>query len=351
MKPHAVLSALLFAAGCENAQAQAPLAAEPPAIQVTTAEVTSKPMPSELTLAGQLVANQQSEVAANGIGRVVRTFVDRGTFVKAGAALIELDTRSAQLEAAEARANLETAQVSRDLAQTLCKRTDELFARSAISKEEWERTSSQCRTSVASVTAARARADLAAKTLSDAIVRAPFSGLIGEREVSVGEYVLPATRVATLVELDPLRLQLTVPEADVGQLHEGQEVRFTVEAFPGRTFEGTVKYLDPSVRSATRDLIAEAVVANAEHLLKPGMFATAHLVLPDQNRPVVPKSALAEEGNSTHLFVVVAGHLEERIVQPGPERDGSVAILDGVHSGERVAAALSDDIRDGVPVR
>jgi membrane fusion protein, multidrug efflux system len=351
MKRHAtLLTALLFAAACENAQAEAPLKAEPPPIHVATVEVASRPMPNELPLTGQLVANQQSEVAANGVGRVVRTLVDRGSFVKEGAALIQLDTRSAQLEAAEARAALQTAQVSQDLAQQLCKRTDELYVRQAISKEEWERTSSQCRTSAASVEGARARADLAAKTLSDATVRAPFSGMVGERYVSVGEYVQPPTRVVTLVELDPLRLQLTVPEADVGQIHEGQEVRFTVEAFPGRTFTGVVKYLDPTVRASTRDLIAEAVVQNADHVLKPGMFATARLVLPDAARPVVPKTALIEEGNSLHLFAVVKGHLEERIVQVGPEREGAVAILDGVKSGEKVVAAPTDDIRDGLPV-
>ncbi len=345
-----LLSAALFAAACENAQAEAPLKAEPPAIHVATAEVLSKAMPSELPLTGQLVANQQSDVAANGMGRVVRTLVDRGSLVKAGAPLAQLDTKSAQLSEAEARAMLQTAEVSQDLARALCKRTEELFARSAISREEWERTMSQCRTSAASVEAARARADLAAKTLSDATVRAPFAGMVADRYVSVGEYVQPPTRVVTLVELDPLRLQLTVPEADVGQIHDGQEVRFTVEAFPGKTFTGLVKYIDPTVRSATRDLIAEAVVSNADHVLKPGMFATARLVLPDELRPVVPKSALVAEGSSTHLFAVVKGHVEERIVQPGPEREGSVAILDGLRSGELVVSAPTENVRDGIPV-
>jgi membrane fusion protein (multidrug efflux system) len=327
-----------------------PSAPEPAAIHVDSASVAARPMPHELPLTGQLVANQQSEVAANGAGRVVKTLVERGTYVKEGATLVQLDTKSAQLSEAEAKANLSTAVAAQELADTLCKRNQELFDKGAISKEEWERTGNQCKTSASSVEGARARAELAAKTLSDATVRAPFSGMVGERYISVGEYVQPATRVISLVELDPLRLQLTVPEADIGQIQEGREVKFSVDAFPDKGFTGVVKYVDPTVRSTTRDLVVEAVVQNPDHLLKPGMFATAHLVLPDEALPSVPKTALFNEGTSSHLFTVVEQHVEERIVQVGAERDGWVAVLDGVKAGDTVVTKLSDAVKDGVPV-
>ncbi len=345
------IAGALTGAGCGGAKTEPATRPEPPAVSVQTADVKALPMPNQLPLTGQLVANQQSEVAANGVGKVIRTLVDRGSLVNAGATLIQLDTKSAQLSQAEAHANVQNAEASEELARTLCKRTDDLLARGAISKEEWERTSSQCRTSTAMLDAARARASLAEKTLSDATVRAPFAGMVGQRYVSVGEYVQPATRVVTLVELDPLRLQLTVPEADVGQIKEGQEVRFFVDAFPNRPFVGTIKYIDPTLRAATRDLVAEAVVKNADHDLKPGMFASAFVTLPDQTLPTVPKEALLAEGGSTHLFAVVNGHLEERIVQPGAERDGRVAILEGVKPDEKVVSAITEAVKDGVPVR
>jgi len=341
----------LAVAGCNSASAEMPLKPEGAAISVQTAEVKARPMPNELLLTGQLVANQQSDVAANAVGRVVKTLVDRGSVVRSGEILAQLDTKSAQLSEAEARANLENAQASEELAQELCKRNTELLQRGAISKEEGERTASQCRTSAASLEAARARSAMAEKTLSDATVRAPFSGMIGERYVSVGEYVQPATRVVTLVQLDPLRLQLTVSEADIGKIHEDQQVSFSVEAFPDRTFTGTLKFVDPTVRTSTRDLIAEAVVANADHALRAGMFATAHLTLPDQMLPAVQQDALVIEGSSTRLFAIVAGHVEERVVQKGPSRDGWVALLDGAKDGDKVVSPVTSAVKDGVPVK
>jgi membrane fusion protein, multidrug efflux system len=346
-----VFAALCLAACNGGAQKEPPAAPEPPAIQVATAIAAMQPMPHDLPLTGQLIANQQSDVAANAVGRVLQTLVERGSYVKQGAILVQLDAKSLRLSQVEANANVQTAMAAQDLAETLCKRNQELFDKGAISKEEWERTASQCKTSAASVEAARARADLAAKSLSDATVRAPFSGMVGERFVSVGEYVQPFTKVATLVELDPLRLQLTVAEADIGHVQQDQSVQFSVEAFPDQTFTGTVKYIDPSVRSTSRDMVVEAVVPNPDHRLRPGMFASASLRLPDAPLVAVPKSALHTEGTATHLFAIVDSHVEERVVQTGPERDGMVAILDGVQPGDVVVAKPDAAVKDGVPVK
>ena len=343
--------AVLALAGCNGgAKKEPPAAPEPPAIHVETATAAPRPMPRDLPVTGQLVANQQSDVAANAAGRVLQTLVERGTYVKQGAVLVQLDSKSLRLTQVEANANVQTAMAAQELADTLCKRNQELFDKGAISKEEWERTASQCKTSAASVEAARARSDLAAKSLSDATVRAPFAGMVGERFVSVGEYVQPSTKVVNLVELDPLRLQLTLAEADIGHVQQDQPVQFSVEAFSDQTFTGTVKYIDPTVRSTTRDMVVEAVVPNSDHKLRPGMFATARLHLPDEPLVSVPKTALRTEGTTTHLFAVVDGHIEERIVQAGPERDGFVAVLDGVSAGDVVVSKLDPAVKDGVPV-
>jgi RND family efflux transporter MFP subunit len=192
---------------------------------------------------------------------------------------------------------------------------------------------------------------MASKTIQDGTVRAPFAGMIGERYVSSGEYVQPPSRVVNLVELDPLRLQMTVPEPDIGRVRQGQDVKFDVEAFPGKSFVGTVKYIDPTVRTTSRDLLIEAVVHNTDHTLKPGMFAVAHLRLPDEKLPAVPVTALVTEGAATHLFAIVRSHIEERIVQRGPERDGFVAILDGIKVGENVVTKVTDVVKDGAPVK
>jgi len=340
-----------WVAGCTVGHAtEGPLAPEPAAIHVPTAIVAARPMPHELPLTGQLVAHLQSDVAANSAGRVLRTYVERGSFVTAGAVLAQLDTSAAAISVAQAKANLQVALTSQDLAGTLCKRNQELFDKGAISREEWERTDSQCKTSAASAEAARAQVAMVTKNIADGVVRAPFAGVIGERYVSVGEYVQPFSRVANLVELNPLRLQLTVPEAELGHIRKAQAVTFTVEAYPARTFTGTIQYLDPTVRSTSRDALVEAVVKNADFALKPGMFAVARLHLPDEEQPVVPNRALVGVGTTTHLFAVVDGHLEERIVQRGPERDGQVVVLDGVRAGEKIVSEISEAMKDGVPV-
>jgi membrane fusion protein, multidrug efflux system len=336
---------------CSQSSAAPPAAPLPPAISVSAVAAERRPMPRSLPVTGSLVANQHSDVAANAAGRVTRTFVERGDFLKEGMPLVQLDIRSAVLGEAEARANLKNARTLVDEAAAECARNEALFKKGAISKEEWERANAQCQTSLGTAEAAKARAEMATKMLSDATVRAPFSGMVGERFVSVGEYVQPFTRVVSMVELDPIRLQVTVSEADIGRVRQDQVVDFEVDSFPGEHFSGTIKYLDPTVRSATRDMVVEATVANPEHRLRPGMFATAHLQLPDEPVVSVPKGAIRQDPAATRLFAVVHGILEERIVQTGPERNGYVAVLDGVKVGERVVVDPSDDVKDGVPVK
>jgi membrane fusion protein (multidrug efflux system) len=123
-----------------------------------------------------------------------------------------------------------------------------------------------------------------------------------------------------------------------------------VAAFPNVPFTGKVKFIGPSVRANTRDLVVEALVDNADKKLRPGMFATAHLVLPDQPLPVVPQTALKVDGVVTRAYAVAGGAVEERIVQTGPARDGVVAILDGLQVGEQVVTQPDDKVRDGIPV-
>jgi RND family efflux transporter MFP subunit len=347
----APLTLLAFALACRGDAKEPPLAAPPPAVRAEVAPAEARPMPRSLPLTGALVANRQAEVAANASGRVTRTFVERGAMVRAGDPLVQLDVRSAVIGTEEALGNLETAQAQRELAEAQCGRYEVLFQKGAISRDEWDRYASGCRTSTGSARAAQARAELARKTLADATVRAPFAGMIGERFVEVGEYLGPSSKVASVIELVPLRLQLTIPEAEVGRIAPRQVVTFEVQAFPGEPFSATVAYVGPALRASTRDLVVEAVVPNADGRLRPGMFATAHLELPSEPVVAVPSSSLRDDGATARLFAVVDGRLEERIVQTGPERDGYVAVLDGLRPGERVVTRLSDEIRDGVPVR
>jgi RND family efflux transporter MFP subunit len=325
--------------------------AKPRPIHVDTIVVESRPMPRTVLLAGSLKANQESDLAANASGRVLRTMVERGIFVNKGAAIAQLDARFSTLMASEAKANLETARAQKTLAEQDCARFQGLHEKGAISQQEFDKIMSNCKISAESASAAEARAEQAIQTQGDATLRAPFAGLIAERFVSSGEYVRPDTKVAHLVDIDPLRLELTIPGAEMGAVKMGQKVDFQVTAFANRTFSGTVKYIGPSVRASTRDLVFEALVPNKERLLRPGLFATARLDVGAQNLPVVPSSSLRKDGETLRAFVLVgdgsAKHLEERVVQTGPTDGDRVAVINGLSAGESIVAQPSDKISDG----
>lgn len=355
MTRHLPLGMLLLAAACtacgERAEsAAATLAPKAAPVHVETVVVAERQMPKTVLLAGSLKAFEESDLAANANGRVLKTMVERGSLVTQGAAIAQLDTRFSALAATEAKANLEAASEQRKLAQSDCERFTRLFKKGTIAQQEYDRVMSICRTSAESADAAAARAEQALQMVGDATVRAPFAGLIAERYVSAGEYVRADSRVVHLVDLDPLRLELTIPEADIAAVKEGQKVDFQVDAFPGETFTGTVRYIGPAVRATTRDLVFEALVPNADRRLKPGLFASAQLVTGTEGLPVVPRSALRKDGDTWRAFVVAGQQLEERVVQLGPGAGDQVAVLIGLRPGEHLLAHPTEKTADGLAV-
>jgi membrane fusion protein, multidrug efflux system len=348
-----LLPLLMMLAGCATGVSKAaPSAVEvekPTKLDTTT--VAERPMPRFLTLTGTMTANRSSQVAADGVGRVRETFVERGVVVKVGALLIQLDSRSARLSESEAHAQVEALRSQHSAAQRECERAERLLRDRVIGQAEYDRLRAQCSSSEWSSQAASVRAELATKNLADAAVRAPFAGMVVERFVSVGEYVRPGTTIAALVELDPLRLQLTVPESEISRVRIGQTVSFDVTAFAGERFEGKLDRLSPSLRQGTRDMVVEAIVGNPDHKLLPGMFAVARIETEREPRPVVPAAAVRGEGTRSRVFVIAQGRLEERLVQLG-EREGDLfSVEKGLRKGDRIASiAAGEALHDGLLV-
>ena len=200
--------------------------------------------------------------------------------------------------------------------------------------------------------AARARVALANKSLADTAVRAPFSGLVAERAVSVGDYVTKGARVATVVSIDPLRVELTVPEQAIAQVKVGQPVRLSVDAYPGVEFAATVRFVSPSVRVDQRALTVEAVAPNKDGRLKPGLFATALIQLGAPAPALtVPGSAVETVSGTSRVFVVKDGKAEERIVTLGEKVGDRVEVTSGLTNGDVVAAEPRGRLTDGMAVR
>ncbi len=337
---------------CKGKTADAAAGAkEEPAIEVKTEAVVAIDVPRTLRLTGTLRGDREADLAANANGRVLATMVERGEQIKPGQILAKLDTRALALSAADARAQVESIRAQEEQAKGECEKYEQLKARGAISDLEYQQKITQCRTLPLNVQAASARAALAAQNVGDGVIRAPFAGVVTERFVEVGQYVRQDSRVVTIVSADPLRLQITVPEAQVASVKEGAAVSFTVAAYPNKRFEGKVRFVSGALRSSTRDLVAEAIVANPDRALIPGMFADVELAVGSQKSASVPASALREADEQTRLFVVTAGRLEERIVALGPRAGDRVAIARGVKEGEQVVVSDLTGLANGRKVR
>jgi multidrug efflux pump subunit AcrA (membrane-fusion protein) len=338
---------------------------------------------------GSIVADAQAEVSAETAGRVIETPVERGSRVGQGALLVRISPSetSAQLQEAEANAgqiearlglvagqpfdrtrvpDVMNAKASLDLADAEFKRMQSLVDQKVISQSEFDQRRTQLEAarqsyqtaqnaaeqSYRSLDAARARVVLARKAVADTAVKAPIAGLVVERLVSVGDYVTRGQRVATVVRVDPLRIVLTVPEQHVSQIKVGQQVRLTVDAYPGEEFAATVRFISPALRTDQRALTVEAVATNPDGRLKPGLFATALVRQPDAEPALlVPGTAVETVAGTSRVYVVKDTRVEERIVTVGEKVDSKVEIKTGLSKGDTVAAEPKGRLADGQLVK
>ncbi len=381
------VSAALAAAGCNGTGAErAP--ADAVAVNVSTIAAVEQPIKRFIRVSGTLTAQEDAQVAAEVAGRVVATPVERGSRVGANTELIRIAAAEGEAQAAEAQANaaqiearlgvtgneafvaervpeVANARATLQLARTELERAEKLHAQRLLSQSEFDQKKAQTESAekqydvarngaaqqYQALLAARARVTVAQKALADTTVRAPFAGVVGERFVSVGDYVTRGTKVASVMRVDPLRVELTVPEQFVSAVATGRAVTFEVDAYPGETFTGQVRYVSPSVAADTRALMIEAVVANPASRLKPGFFATA-LIEQATMAPgvLVPSTAVRTISGTARVFVVNGDRVEERIVTAGQAVGERVEITSGLKAGETVVSTGVERLVDGVRV-
>ncbi|MFN0062347.1 MAG: efflux RND transporter periplasmic adaptor subunit [Myxococcaceae bacterium] len=347
------LSLAIVLTACGGSDASKPKASDAGVapLKVSTTPVQVLPMPKYLTLTGSVNADKQSEVAANVAGRVTATYVERGEPVKRGLALALVDAKAAGYQAMAANAQSRAADTQVQVAQQDCARADALFAQGAIAKSDYERQKAQCTSQLYNANAARAQADLAGKLAGDTVIRAPIDGIIGERYVSVGEYVTPSAKVASVFSVTPVRINISVPESVVSQVHAGQKLNVRVSAYPGRDFPAEVRFVSPALRPNTRDLIVEAFADNTDLALRPGMFATVLLHVGDAEQPTVPLEAIRTDGTVRRMFLAREGNAFEMVVRIGVEKDGRVAVLESLSAADNVIVKPPPGLRDGTSIQ
>ncbi len=319
---------------------------KPPPASVSVAEATSEVVPNLLTAVGDLAAVHQVNVTPDVSGRVTDILFTPGSHVKAGTPLVQLFDGPEQGDLANFKAQANVAQLSLDRAKQLAARQ---FGPQA--------TVDQAQAAYDQALAGIAKTEA---IISQKLVKAPFDGELGVRHVEVGQYLTAGTSIVSLTDLSELYVNFTVTEKDSGQLRVGQIVRLAVDAYPDRTFEGKITTIEPQIATETRNIRVQATIGNPDRILKPGMFVSTTVVLPDKP-PVttVPETAVDYTLYGDSVFLITENKDKDgnvgltavrTFVQTGRRVNGRTEILKGLKPGDRVVAVGQLKLQSGAAV-
>ena len=318
---------------------------QPPPEAVTTVVTRQERWPSTLSAIGTTAAVHGVTISADLPGVVETISFDSGRAVQAGDVLVRLDTRQEQAQLAAAEAQRALARLNLDRARGL--REEGIIAQADYDRATSENDQAEARVG-------EIRATIARKT-----IRAPFAGILGIRQANLGQYLTGGAAIVPLQSLDPIYVNFSVPQQDVGQLRPGVEVRVTAEGI-ARPFEGRITAVDSIVDEATRNVQAQATLPNREGRLRPGMFVQAEVLVGTSSAVVaLPTSAIAYAPYGDSVFVVgdVKGPkgetyrgVRQQFVKVGGERGDQVAVVSGLQAGEEVVTSGVFKLRNGAAV-
>ena len=318
-------------------QMQGPGARSAAPALVSVATVRNERVSQKLEALGNARANESVNVTSKTSNVVTAVMFRDGERVKRGQILVQLDD-------AQQRADVAAAEAAVAESERIYNRSRELMATEALSKSQFDQLEATLKANSARLRAANAR-------LEDTVIRAPFSGRVGLRSVSVGTLISPGDVITTLDDTSVIKLDFSVPENFLASLREGLSVRATAPAFPGRSFSGKVASIDSRVDMNTRSVTVRALLANEDGALRPGMFLNVALANDERDALVIPEEALTPEAERQYVFVVADGKAQRREVRIGGRRPGSVEVLGGLDAGEQVIIEGTQKVRDGAPVR
>ncbi|HEY6045593.1 MAG TPA: efflux RND transporter periplasmic adaptor subunit [Pyrinomonadaceae bacterium] len=400
-----ILAIVASGLACNRSKGAENGAAGPPAtiIEVTTTAAILRQLPRYFEASGSFAANQQTDVAPETSGKVLAVGVDMGSYVRRGQMIVKLDDADFRIKIQQAQAQLDQAKATLrqneakiglrpgqkfnpenvpevaavtsalELAEKNLRRYERLVESGDISRATYDQQRSQrdqlreqreaiihqaqqnyagVANAQGAVDAAQATLALARRSLNYTVIVAPIGGYVTERNADIGEYVSPQQKVATIVNLNPLRVHIDIPEQAISRVHVGESVSVAVAAYTDRTFAGHIARISPNVSATSRTLTVEAEVQNPNAILRPGQFATVRILLPQSEPAVlVPQRALRTISGATYVFIIKNGHAEQRLVQSGQTESDLVEIKSGVAADELVATTNVDQLSDGAVVR
>ncbi len=333
---------------------------QPPPEAVTTVVAQEEKWPSGLSAIGTMVAVQGVNVGADLPGIVDRIAFESGKSVEQGDLLIQLDTRQEQAQLAQQQAQLASAEAGRELARLNFDRLHGLIDDGAITRAEYDRAVAEQKQTVAEHQQTEAKIDEIRATIARKTIRAPFSGILGLRQVNLGQYLSPGDPIVPLQSLDPIYVNFGVPQQDAGRVAVGRNVRVTTTDLGGAAFTGRVNAINSVVDETTRNVQIQATLANPNGKLRPGMFVQTELLV-GENRSVItlPASAISYAPYGDSVFVVTdlkdQGNktyrgVRQQFVKVGPARGDQIAVISGLTAGEEVVSSGVFKLRNGAAV-
>ena len=307
------------------------------AVTIEATKVVQAALPQSITAVGSLRSDESITVRPEVAGRIAAIGFNEGQRVEKGTMLLRLDPSVNDAEVRQARANM-------TLAKTKYDRAVDLSKSNFISGQARDEAENNLKVAEAALALAEAK-------LAKTEIRAPFSGVIGLRQVSVGDYVKEGADLVNLEAIDPLKVDFRVPENYLRQVRVGQPLEVTLDAVAGRVYNGRVYAINPLVDAAGRSIVIRAQVANTDTRLRPGMFARVRLITEERaDALVVPEQALVPQGTEQFVFRVADGKAQRVRVEIGQRGDGKVEVRQGLAVDDVVVVAGQLKLRDGVPV-
>ncbi len=335
-------------AGTGGADVSRPAAAAP-VVEVTNPRAIR--VVERVEAVGTARANESVVVAAKQTGNIARINFQEGQTVRAGAVLVELESRERAADTEAVRAEIQQARAVADEIRQQLDRTRALRASGNAPEARVDQLESQLRAAEGRIRQNESRLRAADARFEDFRITAPFEGRVGLRQVSLGALVQPGTAITTLDDVRTIKVEFSVPEQYLGRLRAGLAVVAMTPAFPGREFIGEVTAIDTRIDPATRAARLNGTFDNADFNLKPGMFLTVSLaVATRENAIIVPEDALVAEGVRQFIYTVVDGRAQRREVTLGVRMQGQVEVVQGVALSDSIIVRGLQRMRPNLPV-
>ena len=322
--------------------------------QGDVAAVQARALSVNLPLSGSLVPIAQATVKSKVSGLVVESGLREGASVTAGQVLARLEQADPGARLAQQQAMLDEASARLSLARKNNQNSSTLLKQNFISQQAYDTTSNSVELAQAGVKAAQAQVQLARNAVNDTAIRAPLSGIISKRHVQTGEKLSPDMPVFTIVNLKQLTLEAQVPAADIPRIKVGQEVRFRVDGYAGRTFDGKVARINPTTEMGSRSMMVYISVDNADGALSGGMFAKGNITTQKTAvAPLVPLAAVRQENNAVVVYKIEGNKVIAQPVTLGMrnEDEGLAEITTGIQAGAIVLVGKLDGVNPGAKVK